>query len=504
VTSIRIAATAIRCPVIHHGAVHKRNRRATAWASVVAGLVLGMLLTALDLRIAGGALAVLGLAPLFVSLDRHTTPGLFPGCASVAYLNHVLGYSIGPIGYLLTEGRLTGAVEEGFVLAQWGAVLGLMTFAVCYLAVFRFASRLSAPASNLAPPERVRRDWRGFGLVLLPISSLIVLYGFSSGINNRLSSAVDPSAVQSTLFSAFSGLPSIMFFFLGYAAAKRGTGRIVWLCTISVYSVAYFFDGTRGACAWAVVYSCSGMYMGGLRPRVFVAPLIAFTMVFVPLSNVLVAYRTNYAGANTLSERWSGLAESSHLFSQSRSQGDEKGVESFLYAITAHAVDRVFALTPESMPFVGLSGMENLRYVLVPRVVSPNRPDPDDPNGLAIEYGAAARGLKGSYFPTVGDGYRRFGWPGIALLYGWLAVIWAFCGAWAWNRRWQPQWMAFFVALIVMSPGIWSTTLPYSFYIVGWMFPKYFLVLWAATKLQTLIRRTKGRPPCAHCRPAMG
>jgi hypothetical protein len=490
-TSFPIAATAIRRLAAHDGSARSRVLRDTVWFSVIGGLFLGIALSAMGLKIAGGAFAVLGLAPLFVSLDRETVPGLLPGPCMFAYLHHALGFAIGPLGYLLTEGQVPGVMEQGFVSAQWGAVLGLLTFAVCYLGAFRFVSRQFAPASRLAGPTQPGSEWNNFGLLLVPPSIFIVVYGFASGINNRLSHAVAPSAAQATIFTAFAATPLIMFFFLGYAAAQHRPARIVWWCVVCVYSGLNFLDGSRGPSAWALLFSLTGMHMAGLRLRKVVVPLIVFTVVFVPLASVLATFRTTFVGAESLSERWAGLGQSIANFQQSRSRGDERGVEAFLYSVTAQSADVVFELTPKSRPFVGFSGMENIRYVLLPRILDPNRPDADDPNALAIDYGGLDARSTGAYFTTVGDGYRRFGWPGIVLLYAWLAIMWAFVGAWAWTRRHRSQWIATFILVTVLAPGVWSTTLPYSFYVLLWVFPKYFVLFLVLGWIRGLFQRHK-------------
>ena len=463
--------------VAHLGAWH------VAWLSGVIGLALGFLLVVLQFEIVGGAVAVLGLAPLFVTLDRQTTPGLFPGCCTLGYLQHALGYAIGPLGYLAIDGRVTGKEQGAFALAQWGGVLALLVFAVCYYPVFRLVSGKKADRSKHQLQSRSEYQIRHFWMLLLPVSALIVVYGFASGVNNRLSPASSPSAISSTLFGSFSLIPQAMFFFLGYAAAKSSRTFAIWVSLFATYSIANFLDGTRGASAWALLYSISGMYLGGVKVRRLLVPLCLYTAAFVPLANVLVSYRGAYVGTNSLSDRWAGITTSFREFQTNWSHGDEKGVEKFLYGVTAHVVDRIFLLVPDSVPFAGFAGMENIGYSLIPRVVAPNRPDPDDPNGLAIQYGAANAGTTGSYVPAVGDGYRRFGWPGIVLLYAWLAAVWATWMGWSWRRKQRLHALSMAFILVIMAPGIWSTTLPMSFYLLLWIFPKYLAFFWVANKL---------------------
>src|ERR1035437_3301820 len=97
-----------------------KNLRLLLWALalVTVGLLLGVLLTALNLPLEGGASAVLGLSLLYLYLDRKYTPGLLIGPSSFLYVFHAPGYAMGPLAqrYILHSERFS---EEGMALAQW-------------------------------------------------------------------------------------------------------------------------------------------------------------------------------------------------------------------------------------------------------------------------------------------------------------------------------------------------------------------------------------------------
>ena len=77
----------------------------------------------------------------------------------------------------------------------------------------------------------------------------------------------------------------------------------------------------------------------------------------------------------------------------------------------------------------------------------------------------------------VGDGYSRFGWPGIVLLYAFISASIAVCSAVAWALRDRPEWPAMLVIIMVSANAeITMATLLSTFYAVLFVFPKYYLL----------------------------
>ena len=96
------------------------------WWIAAVGVIAGILLSTVGWKVDGPAIAVLALAPLMLAIDRRLFPGLLIGPISFMYLYQGLGYGLGPLWQIHVIGYLQ-AIEEGFVPAQWGAVVGLIT-----------------------------------------------------------------------------------------------------------------------------------------------------------------------------------------------------------------------------------------------------------------------------------------------------------------------------------------------------------------------------------------
>ena len=98
---------------------------------------------------------------------------------------------------------------------------------------------------------------------------------------------------------------------------------------------------------------------------------------------------------------------------------------------------------------------------------------------------------KASYTPTVGDGYRRFGWPGIPLLYALIAAIFGVLLAVTWTRRNRHEWMALFMFLTFRASTVYLMTLFGALSLVLWTVPRTFLtfllVKWIGSGLLRLL-----------------
>ncbi len=470
--------------------------RAAFWPWWVAGIgiVVGLALFQTDWRMEGASLAMLCLAPLMIKLDLKLMPGLLAGPSVFMYGYHLLGYAIGPVGQRYVLGYVSTVYEEGFVLAQWGGVLGLVTFALVYPRVFQAASNWSA-RRQLPAADTAESDWDGYGVWMAGIAVFVLVFGFRTGAGNRLGGLGEVDVSTSTLYAAFGNVQQVMFFFLGYAAARRrGAWMAVWALVWAAYSLFLFLDGGRGAVVSASIISAMGWVLGGFSARkVLLAGLVA-GLVFIPLSGIVNDYRSYYVDDPTSFEgRWTGLVEAGQNFVEETSTGAQNVAGTFLRRVTAESVDRVFMLVPDVFPYAGLEGIEGIVWAVVPRVIAPNRPDLLDGNELAIRFGAALPGTTGSYMPAVGDGYWRFGWAGVAVLYAFSAVIFGAATGVAWNLRKRREGTAMLVLLAFLGSGIWSTTLLANFYTIFWILPKYLIfflgVRWAQDALSQMFSR---------------
>ena len=280
-----------------HSAQTSHPRVGLAWYLAIAGAIAGAILNEAGLRIEGGALAILGFAPLYLSLERQLFPGLFFGPLTFMYLYHVLGYGMGPLGEVYILGGLE-YVEQGFVPAQWGGALGLAAFAFTFHIFFRAARHWFETHWPVAKPPLPDRGWSGYVILLTILQAAVLLYGLASGANNRLGGGqADTSLGLRSLLNALSSSQGVMFFFLGYLAARRGGGwRLFWLGSLAAYSAFIILDGSRGPVAFAMIFSAMGFAWAGVpwRRVLLVGGLAA--IFFIPLSGVVLNYRDLHHG----------------------------------------------------------------------------------------------------------------------------------------------------------------------------------------------------------------
>jgi len=455
-----------------------------------AGLSLGILLTVLNMPLEGGAIAVLGFSLLYVYLDRKHTPGLLIGPSIFLYFYHALGYSIGPLAqrYILHSEAF---IEEGMVLAQWGAVLGLTTYALVYPKVFRAAAyRLSKGKDARPNASPAGSKWEGYTGLLLMISVLILFYGYVSGGSRRIGGLnTDASTLTQTLISSFWHAQIIVFFFLGFLAVKR---RRRWIALAAFAYVAYAgfqtLEGSRGPLLTSMLMLVIGAVWAGLSVRKALLALGLSAFILIPLAGVVDFYRSYTAG----SQYEEGFLKRILAFSQARVDlkaavegGKKYANEAFIYAISAITADRVMVMTPDVIPYAGLENLDALLYIYIPAVIAPNRPEIADGNLIAAIYGVG-EGTKRTYFyiPSVGEGYRRFGWVGIPLMYGLSGIIFGAAVAICWVKGQRREWAAMLVFLVIQAPSVWGFTLNYMFYFALSYVPKYYIYFAVLSKLQ--------------------
>lgn len=459
---------------------------ALCWTLVIVGVVVGATLVWAGAEIEGGAAAVLSFAPLYWCLDRRLFPGLFLGPFVMMGVLHELGYALSPLWEIHVVGTLS-AIKEGLAPAQWGAAIGLATIALVFPPVFRRTLRGAPRASVHRAAATPATNWNAYGLCLLAIGILLLGYGFRTGVANRLNPR-EVSLLNASTFSAFQLTHQVMFFFLGFSAARfRRFWIALWATVFFAYATFFFLDGGRGGVAIAILLSVVGFVWGGASRRTTTIVLLAFLGVFAPLAGVVRIYRDAYTSeVETFQGRVNGLGQAWDDFSTSR-RSVGGSTEAIAWALTAKSVDYIFILVPDDIPFVGFSGLSAALYSIVPQILMPNRPDLVDGNAIAIEYGAAPRGSQGSYMPTVGDGYRRFGWLGILFLYLILTVIYGVAFGFCWARRSNCEHAAMLVFLLVQALGIWSSSFVNVVYLAVWVFPKYFLFFWLVGRIQRML-----------------
>ena len=477
---------------------NRAHQLVSLWVLAIISSGIGAALVWSGYEIEGGAIAVLAFAPLFWRLDRLWFPRLFAGPFIMMYLFHGLGYGVGPLWETSVIGRLS-AIKEGLAPAQWGGALGLATIALVFPRALERASGRKSRSIRFRDHSGEGAGWNRYSLLLLAFSALVLAYGYRTGVMNRLNPR-DVSLLQSSAISAFQSTHQVMFFFLGLSAARsRKLWRIVWAAAFLAYATFFFLDGGRGTVAIALIVSLIGFVWGGASFRFASVTLLIFTVIFIPLSGVVRLYRDAYT-VNTEADRSAGFARAFDDFWASR-ESIADATEAFAWSLTAKSVDAIFISTPEFIPYIGFAELQPALYSVIPQVIKPDRADPMEGNTLAIRYGAARLDSKGSYMPTVGDGYRRFGWLGIVFVYALLSLVYGFAVGFCWARQSRCEYMAMFIFLLIQLPGIWSSSLVGLIYTVSWILPKYFAFFWLTRRLQQLLF---GKPkPVLSVRPAI-
>ena len=458
------------------------------WLVAVSGVLFGWSLDQFGMRVEGGAIAVLGFAPLYFSIERRLFPGFFFGPLTFMYLYHAMGYGIGPLGQMFLLEALTFD-EQGFVPAQWGGVLGLAVFAIMFPRIFQ--GSLQAIQRRWSRPFRGKQDssdWHDYTIFIMLTGIAVIAYDLVSGAASRMRGEGGISIESSSLLAAFQAVHQVMFFFLAYLAAKRrGRWWFFWLVMLFGYSTYFFLEGGRGNAVFAAVLSAMGFAWAGTSWRKLVLLGAVAAIVYVPISGMVLTYRSYFRDQvvrEDFRNRAIGFLSAVEVTLDQSDGGFETISKGFLAGITAMSVDQVFLQTPSSIPFAGLEGIENALWIVVPTIINPDRPKLDDGNTLAIKYDQTKReDAKGWYMPAVGDGYRRGGWTGIGLLYIFSALIFGPVLAMCWARLANAVWMSMFVWLSFFASGIWAISMLTDVWLL-WACPRQWVTFWGLHKLQ--------------------
>jgi hypothetical protein len=446
-----------------------------------------------DAPLVGGAIAVAGLGPLFWTIDRKLNPSLLVGPASYAFLFHLLGYAVGPLGQHYFSVEPQRFSTRGMVQAQWGALLGLLTLVALYPPAFRLGERLAkrAPGSELRPGDT---RWTSYTTLLALTALGILVFAHLNNAFRRLGDFEAPGTEVQSAAAAFASVQQVVFFFLALIAAwhRRRGPLLFWLFATLTYGIYTLLEGTRGLSITSLFISALGFAIGGVsRKRVAIGLGLAATG-FLPLVGVVDHYRSTATYSSRYDEGWRGrtdafLSAASDFELESKANRTSAS-DVFYNSVTAATVDRIMEDTPGRVPFAAFRDLEAIAYVWLPKVIEPDRPTFSDGNSIAAEYGVGHDGFKSWVFtPTVGEGYRRFGWLGIPLVYGLVALVFGMTTGACWARRRQREWAALVVFCFLQAPLMWSSTLLYLAYYALWVFPKFFIFFYGLRKLQDLV-----------------
>jgi hypothetical protein len=333
--------------------------------------------------------------------------------------------------------------------------------------------------------------WGGYAVLLLVISVLILLYGYVSGGTRRIGglASAEASTITLTLIYSFGLVQIIVFFFLGFLAVKRrGWWIALAVFTYVAYAVFQVIEGSRGPLINALLMLAIGAVWAGFSVRKTLIVLGLSAFILIPLAGIVDFYRsytTKSQYEEGFSKRISAFSQAMWDLKAAEAEGKEAPNKAFIYAISAITVDRVFVMTPNVIPYAGLKNIDALLYIYVPAFIAPNRPEISDGNSIAAIYGMG-KGTKSTYYyiPSVGEGYRRFGWLGIPLMYALSGIIFGAVVAICWAKRQKREWAAMLIFLVLQAPATWSFTLNYLFYFALFYVPKYYIYFFVLRKLQ--------------------
>jgi hypothetical protein len=295
-----------------------------------------------------------------------------------------------------------------------------------------------------------------------------------------------------SIASAFSAVQEVVFLFLALTAARRRSGWIgLWGVCLLSYCGYMFLEGNRGNAFIATLLSGLGLVLGGVsKKRVLLGLALGFGAL-VPLSSAVAYYRTQTTFTSRYDE---GVAARVDAFGDAatelRGRSEEGGIsqlEIFFQAVTAFTVDRIMDYTPDRVPYAGFSDLERAFYVWIPKMFLPDRPPLQEGNEVAITYGVGHSGGSAVYTPTVGEGYRRFGWIGIPAVHAVAGIVYGSLTALCWARRRKREWAALLVFSVLQAPNAWSSTLLSIVYYAAWTFPKYAIFFYALRRVQDAV-----------------
>jgi len=235
---------------------------------------------------------------------------------------------------------------------------------------------------------------------------------------------------------------------------------------------------------------------------------LAFTTVLViPLIAVVVEYRSYPAYSAAYDEGFLPRVEAFVTAGRNFFVGDTESpwstTDFIIYGTTVFGVDQVILQTPRSIPYAGFEDLERAALIWTPMMLNPDKEGVQDANEVAGRYGLGTPGARSFvYMPTVGEGYRRFGWIGVPVVYFLAAVLYGGVAAVAWKRRGRPAWAAVLMFVVIGAGGAWSSTILSLLYQAGWVIPKFivfFLVVGVLVDALLPARLCRRRP-----RPVIG
>ena len=431
----------------------------------------------------GSAIFLILIGPSYLFLDKYFLPRLFLGPFTYIYIYHLFGYSIGPLAqkYLLNFMVFN---YEGMIKAQYGAIIGLVTFFIVSVLIFTLLNKFFI--NKLDIKKKISEiELKHFTIILLLITLFQLIYSYKSGGIRRIGGdeIAEVSGITHSIINSFINVQYIVFFFLGYLAfIKKGKWLYITFIFYFLYSFFYILEGNRGQLVVSFILLVSGFVWGGFPKSKLYLYIIIFIIIFIPLAGIIDVYRsvTSASAYETgFISRITSIFESASSNKKEINSGTSTLIIApFVYAVSAHTADLVFEKTPNQIPYAGFKNMLAPFYGFIPSFFKIERPDIDDGSYIAADYGnGLGKGSKSwEYTPSAAEGYRRFSWFGIILIYSinafFFSTLFFICNF----KSYNVIYLSMLIILILAAPGVWAFTFNYMFFYFMFVFTRYIIL----------------------------
>ena len=449
-----------------------------SFISLIFSLLVCIFLCFFELYFEACAVFIISLAPTFYFLDIFFLPKFFIGPHLYLYLFHLLGYSIGPLAqrYIL---KFETFDQNGMTKAQFGCILGLTTYIIISVFILSFFKN-----KNIKKEYKCTKIAESikYTYILFFITLFIILFSYFSGGIRRIGEDVEEvSNTTHSIINAFINIQYLLFFFLGYISyIKKGKWMVFSILFYLLFALFYAIEGNRGQMVFAFIFLISGLVWAGFPKLKITKYILLFLLFFIPLAGMIDIYRSTTTSSNYnegFIKRFTTLTES--LSKNDVNNGTSNLlIAPFVYAVSVHTADVVFKKTPYNIPYAGFNNISASLYGFIPSFFKINRPDIEDGSYIAANYGIGfGKGSKSwEYTPSVAEGYRRFGWIGIIIIYSISGILFATLFGIFYNKKSSYFTNSILMLLFLSVPGVWSFTFNYLFFYFLFVLTRYYIL----------------------------
>lgn len=449
--------------------------------SILLGLLLIVFMNFFEMQFESNVIFIILLAPIFYFLDIYFLPKFYIGPNLYLYLYHLLGYSLGPVTqkYIL---NFIAFDPSGMIKAQYGCIIGLLTYIFVSFLIYNYFKRRKTINHNVKI-ENIS-NFINYTYIIFLITLFIILFSYFSGGIRRIGEDIEEvSNSTHSIIIAFINIQYILFFFLGYISfIKKGNWLFFSIIIYLLFALFYAIEGNRGQMVFGFIFLISGLVWAGFPKLKITKYIIIFIFLFIPLAGMIDIYRSTTTSSNYnegFIKRFTTLTES--LSKNDVNNGTSNLIIApFVYAVSVHTADEVFKKTPNNIPFAGFDNFYASLYGFIPNFFNISRPDIEDGSFIAAKYGIGfGKGSKSwEYTPSVAEGYRRFGWVGIIILYAISAFLFSTLLGYFFYSKNNYYNISIILLLFLSIPGVWSFTFNYLFYYFIFVLTRYIFLFY--------------------------